>query len=273
MFRPSDIIIEAFTKRLEQEYDLLFGDTEPQYRYTLTRVANTVLHLIARSDALYHDLDHTLLVTQVGFRILHGRIVRENNVGPLEWIHFVASLLCFAVGMVRGICPGDDAVSCVIDAKNNRIDLPKGATDGFLWPYFADRSKLYVLHYFRDHPILDARRMAEYIEYARFPPPSDRNFDTRTYPGLLRACHLIGAVADPNFMSKMPALMWELVESNMTQQLGYNSVAEWQKDYPNFFWFELYPLIADGVEYLSYTARGRIWLATMQAQVLKLEMD
>ena len=49
-------------------------------------------------------------------------------------MHFVVSTLCFAVGFMRDVCPGDDGKGlCVIDAAGGTVTMPRGATDGWLW--------------------------------------------------------------------------------------------------------------------------------------------
>ena len=114
MFRPSDILIDAFVKRLSRDYREAFGERDPAHHDTILRVARMVLARVARSDALYHDLVYTFLVTLVGQDILRGRIARDADVMPNDWVHFLASLLCPNVGIVRGACPGDDGNTCVI---------------------------------------------------------------------------------------------------------------------------------------------------------------
>ena len=47
----------------------------------------------ANSDALYHDVNHIILVTKVGREILHGKHLSEGSVTPRDWLHFVISLL------------------------------------------------------------------------------------------------------------------------------------------------------------------------------------
>ncbi len=271
MFRPSDIIIDAFIERLRWSYTQIYGDSEPNHCETIEQVARMSLARMALSDALYHNLDHTLLVTMVGHDILRGQVVRDGKVAPIDWVHFVCSLLCFATGFYRYACPGDDRERCVINEDGTTIEVPRGVTNGWLWPYFTDRSKIYVRHQFAGHAVLDADTIAANIEYARFPPPVDLHPETTTYPGLLRAAHIIGAVADPNFLLKMPPLVQELEESGMTKRLGYSTVAEFRTHYPELFWETLHPLILYAAKLLNYTGHGREWLANMHAHLLTEE--
>ena len=269
MFRPSDIVIEAFVEHLQDEFRRTFPGGAPEHCNAIVRAAHVALGHIARSNAVYHDLSHTILVTQIGQNILHGRILRSQGVCSADWMHFVASTLCFAVGFVRDVCPGDDGKDkCVIDANGGTVTVPRGASDGWLWPYFTDRSKLFVERHFRDDPVLDWRTLAANIEYSRFPPLPDRNRETTSYPGLLRAAHLIGSVADPDFGIKTKSLLVELEESGMTRLLGYPDIAAFRAGFHDLFWLSMYPLLADGMKLLDLTGEGRELIAHLHAHLL-----
>ena len=269
MFRPSDILIDAFALHLRSEYQRTFPGGEVAHGNAIERAARVALAHIARSNALYHDLSHTILVTQIGQSILKGKILRSDDLSSDEWMHFVVSTLCFAVGFVRDVCPGDDGKGlCVINAAGGTVTMPRGATDGWLWPYFTDRSKLFVAHHFRNDPVVDWRKVADNIEYSRYPPLPDRNRETTTFPGLLRASHLIGSIADPEFDAKTKPLLVELEESGMTKLLGYSNIAEFRVGFQDLFWLTMYPLVADGLKLLDLTGEGREFVAHLHAHLL-----
>ena len=269
MFRPSDIVSEAFVDHLQEEYWRTFPGGVPEHCHAIARAARVALGHIARSNALYHDLSHTILVTQIGQNLLQGRILRSQDVSSADWMHFIVSTLCFAVGFVRDVCPGDDGKGkSVIDAAGNTVTMPRGATDGWLWPYFTDRSKLFVAHHFRDDKVIKWRKLAPNIEYSRFPPLPDRNRETASFPGLLRAAHLIGAVADPDFNIKTKPLLAELDESGMTQLLGYADIAAFRAGFRDLFWLSMYPLVADGMRLLDLTGEGRELIAHLYSHLL-----
>ena len=263
MFCPSDIVIDAFVRRLSQDYGEAFGGGPPEHRDVIVQVARMALARVARSDALYHDLVYTILVTLVGQDILRGRIARDADVASHDWVHFLASLLCSNVGIVRGACPGDAGNTCVTGENTEPLELLRGATDGALWPSRAERSQIFVRHHFRDHAVLNWEALAANIEYSRFPPPLDRNHEIASYPGLLRAAHLIATVADPNFGQKINRLFLQARESGIADQLGYATAAEFTARYPVFFWRVLHPLIGETMDLLGYTGAGQVWLANM----------
>ena len=271
MFKPSDFVINAFIRELRKGYAAGFGDGTPGHADLVAEVARSTLGRIARSNALYHDLDHTIIVTQVGIEIMQGRMIRDADVVSLDWVHYVVSLLCFSIGFVRDVCPGDAPGQVVIEETGRTAAMPRGATDGYLWQYAVERGMLYVRTRFRHHPVLNPEILAGQIEYARFPPLSDRNPETATYGGLLRAAHFIGAAADPNFMAKMRPLFLELQESGIATQFGFGDAAQFRAAYVELFWNILHKMTRDGAALLAYTANGRQWLANMYAQVLAEE--
>ena len=47
------------------------------------------LENIANSDALYHNVEHTILVTLVGQEILRGKHIREGGIACEDWLHYL----------------------------------------------------------------------------------------------------------------------------------------------------------------------------------------
>src|ERR671934_1802772 len=106
------------------------------------------LECIAGSDALYHDVEHTMMVTLVGQDILMGKHLRDGGVSPRDWLHFIISLLCHDIGYVRGICQNDSqghyVTGKVTPQGDETVELKEGSTDAALTPYHVERGKLFV---------------------------------------------------------------------------------------------------------------------------------
>src|SRR5688572_1055888 len=107
MFNSTEILIEALGERLESAYWRTYGHLEPTYAGILAWAGHMALESIANSDALYHDVEHTIMVTLVGQEILKGKHLREGGVTPRDWLHFIISLLCHDISYVRGVCRAD----------------------------------------------------------------------------------------------------------------------------------------------------------------------
>src|SRR4029453_15075220 len=99
---------------------------------------------IGNSDALYHNVEHTMLVTLAGCDILTGRrLLKEKNAS--DYATVLVAFLCHDIGYVRGILNDDSPDGYVIDAKGNKTELSRGSTDAALMPYHVARSNFFVL--------------------------------------------------------------------------------------------------------------------------------
>src|SRR6266581_3221696 len=175
MFNPTKIVIEAFVGELQVMYERTYGVLEPSYPGIISFVGRLALENIANSDAAYHDVNHTIMVTLVGQEILRGRHISVGGVTPREWLHFIISLLCHDIGYVRGICRGDGDGQYVINVAGDRVSVPEGSTDAAMTPYHIARSQLFVRERFGKVALshLDTKEIEANIEHTRFPVPKD----------------------------------------------------------------------------------------------------
>jgi len=218
---------------------------------------------LGKSDALYHNVEHTLLVAQVARDILKGRTLTER-VTPDDYSHLLIACLLHDIGYVRGILKGDSGSKFVIAADGNTIALERGASDASLAPYHVERSKIFVIERLGGSPAIDAERVARAIEATRFPclsAPED-------YEGrLVQAADLIGQLGDPLYLKKANALFYEFEENGLNRQLGYSSPADLVERYPDFYWTTVSPHLIEAMNYLNVTADGRQWIANLHSHV------
>jgi hypothetical protein len=272
MFNPTELLIDAFVDRLQQAYWRIYSDLQPSYAGIIRWAGHMALENIANSDALYHNVEHTIMVTLVGQEILKGKHLREGRVTPRDWLHFVISLLCHDIGYVRGVCRDDRHDSYTTGLHGTTYTLPAGATDASLTPFHVDRGKLFVRERFGTHDIIDATVITANIELTRFPVPEDSDHQgTADYPGLVRAADLIGQLADPHHLRKFPALFYEFAETGTNAKLGYASPADLRDAYPTFYWSVVNRYIQDGLRHLRVTQEGKQWIANLHAHVFAVE--
>jgi hypothetical protein len=273
MFNPTQIVIEAFIDELRQMYGRTYSTLEPSYPGIISFAAQLALETIATSDAAYHDVNHTIMVTLVGQEILRGRHISVGGVTPHDWLHFIISLLCHDIGYVRGICRGDSDGQYVINLAGDKVSVPEGATDAAMTPYHVARSKLFVRERSKAAIVhLDTAIIEANIEHTRFPVPEDeQHAATDDFPGLLRAADLIGQLADINYLRRTTALFNEFRETGICNKLKYNSAADLRAQYPSFFWEMVHPFITDAVRYLRVTQEGQQWVANLYANVFLTE--
>ena len=272
MFNATQLVIDAFVDKLRDDYFRMYGILEPEYPNIIAFVARMAMENIANSDALYHDVFHTISVAEVGQEILRGKHLIEGGVSPRDWLHFVISLMCHDIGYVRGVCRQDQDGNYVIDNDGNTITLPEGATDASLTPYHVNRGQIFVRERFGHVSLIDAEEIAHNIENTRFPVPDDSDYkSTDDAPGLLRAADLIGQMADINYLRKGAALFYEFEENGTNKALGYDNPAKLSNSYPGFFWHMVTPYITDALRYLQVTQQGKLWISNLFAHVFSEE--
>ncbi|KAB0677331.1 HD domain-containing protein [Aureimonas leprariae] len=274
MITPSQLAADRLAAEISAEIQRTFGSRQAPLAETVGAVARLAIECIANSDALYHDWEHTLLVTQVGLEILRGRTLFEP-VEPADWAHLLVACLVHDIGYVRGVLAGDDArLGYVVDGAGNRTVLARGASDAALTPHHVERSKLFVAARLGSSDLLDASRLVRAIEYTRFLPKADADAaapaDEAT---LVRAADLIGQMGDPLYLKKTKALFHEFEEAGLNARLGYVSPADLVEHYPEFFWNSVSSHLVTATRYLEVTVGGRQWIAGLQANVFRAEQS
>jgi len=247
-----------------------FGSSHTQLSEILPGAARVALECIGNSDALYHNVEHTLLVTLAGHEILRGRAL-HSHITADDYVHVIMACLLHDIGYVRGLFREDDVAGFVIDKEGHKICLQRGSSDASLMPYHVDRSKLYVINRIEGMAPLDKERIARAIEGTRFPPLAGQQFDEEQ--SIVRAADLIGQLGDPNYIRKANALYHEFEEVGINRQLGYDSPADIVNRYPQFYWNSVAPHIQTEIRYLNMTSTGRQWIANLYANVFRAERD
>jgi len=235
--------------------------------------ARLALECIGSSDALYHNVEHTMLVTLAGHDIFKGRALLMPST-PADYSHFIVACLTHDIGYVRGIFEGDGDDGYVVDRTGRKVSLPRGSSDAALAPYHVERSQLFVLDRVAAIEELDGERIARAIGFTRFPyssPADEENIDEEG--SLLRAADLIGQLGDPHYLRKTNALYFEFEEIGLNKQLGYESPADLVDKYPQFYWNGISPHIQTAIRYLNVTSSGRQWIAGLHSNVFRAERE
>jgi hypothetical protein len=232
--------------------------------------ARLALECIGNSDALYHNIEHTMLVTLAGHDILRGR-ARHYPLTANDYSHTIIACLSHDIGYIRGLLPEDGEDGYIIDASGQKVTLPRGSSDAGLMPYHVDRSKLYISRRAAAEAPLDRQRIVDAIEGTRFPPREGQEFHEEA--SIVRAADFIGQLGDPNYIRKANALYYEFDEVGMNRQLGYESPADIVNRYPQFYWNSVAPHIQTEIRYLNMTSSGRQWIASLYSNVFRAERE
>jgi hypothetical protein len=247
-----------------------FGSAQTPLVEIVPNAARIALECIGNSDALYHNVEHTMLVTMAGHDIMRGRALHTHMTAD-DYAHVIIACLLHDIGYVRGLFREDDEDGFVIDAGGKKLTLSRGASDAGLMPYHVDRSKLYVMERLEGIASLDRQRIAQAIEGTRFPPVAGR--DCAEEASIVRAADLIGQLGDPNYIRKANALYYEFEEVGINRQHGYESPADIVNCYPQFYWNSVAPHIQTEIRHLNKTASGRQWIANLYGNVFRAERE
>ena len=249
-------------KLLVHDFRENFGSGQDETAEALGALARSAIERIGKSDALYHNFEHTMHVTMVGREILRGRMLSER-VAPDDYGHLLAACLLHDIGFVRGVLSADTGTEFVVDGTGRMVRLPRGASDASLMAHHVERSKMFALEQLGKSRRFDAARVAEAIELTRFPPSVETANITGLEPRLVQAADLIGQLGDPFYRKKANALYRELEEAGKTRQFGYASPADLIDTFPEFYRNHVAFHIDCGKKYLEATASGREWIANI----------
>ncbi|MCC7117833.1 MAG: hypothetical protein IT310_04850 [Anaerolineales bacterium] len=272
------LTIDMFVEQLRVVYERTYGDIDKNCGRVVAWSGRLALENIANSDALYHDIDHTIMVALAGQAIIEGKHLREGGVTPRDWMHFMIAVLCHDIGYVKGVCKNDSAEKFDTGTNHELVHVSVSGTDVALTPYHVDRSKLFVKERFGSGLLsdmtktLDADLIANYIEMTRFPSPAGEMYkDTKGFGGLVRAADFVGQLGDPDYFRKSPALFYEFQELGLNEKLGYKSPNDLRVNYASFYWDSVNPYIQDALVYLRMTEDGKQWIANMHSHVFDAE--
>lgn len=271
-------VIDMFVEELRTAYARTYGELDPAFGRIVAWCGRLALEKITNSDALYHDVDHTILVSLAGQAILEGKHLSEGGISPRDWMNYMVAVLCHDIGYIKGACRADKKDHFATGVGDEMVYIPPDGTDVALTPYHVDRSKLFVRERFGADLLenmtqfLDANLVASYIEMTRFPPPPDESHsDTKGLGGLVRAADLIGQLGDPDYLRRTPALFYEFSELGVNEKLGYKAPNDLRKNYASFYWNTVRPYIQDALNYLRITEDGKQWIANMHSHVFDAE--
>lgn len=276
MFNATEILINAFVQKLREGYRRTYGGLKTDNEDIIAWAGSMAMENIANSDALYHNVEHSIMVALVGQEILRGKHIREGGITSDDWLHFIISLVCHDIGYVKGVCRSDrDTERLYATGQNGEmVYLPPGASDASLTAYHVDRAKLFIDERFGGHKLIEAEVIKHNIELTRFPVPKEGDHqDTANFPGLIRASDLIGQMSDPRYLKKISALYYEFEETGVNQALGYRHPGDLRRNYSMFYWNGVYPYIQQALRYLGLTQQGKQIVANLYSNVFVIEHE
>ena len=267
MITIPELAAEALGSFLTAHMSCRFGSRHANLTELIPSAARLALEHIGNSDALYHNVEHTMLVTLVGYDIMRGRSLLTPT-SASDYAHVLVACLLHDIGFVRGVLTGDGDDGYVIDLNGGKVKLPRGSSDAALMPYHVERSKLFVMDRIGNSKLLEVERISDAIEFTRF-PISKKDVGTNEESLLVRAANLIGQLGDPNYLLKVNALFYEFEEIGINKQFGYDTPTDLRDLYPKFFFNSVSTHLQQAIRYLNVTSSGRLWIAGLYSNVFR----
>lgn len=264
MFNPSARIIESFVGHVRQRFEEAFASAPEPHARLLDQSARSAMEALLDCDCPYHDIQHTMLVTDIGQTMLHGRQLTQGDVTQTDWVHAVIAMMFHDVGYIRGLLKEDDAISCLIDDEGNRIKPPPGCTDAYMTPFHVTRGCLFVRDRFRNEPLINLDVLTDYIEMTRFPVPRKPSYQRLDdIAALVRSADLLGQMADPLYLKKLSRLFAEFLETGEASRQGFTTAGELRANFARFFNSQVRPYVGNGLKYLRRSQDGQQWIANL----------
>jgi len=267
-----EVIKSYLLEKLEEKRLEIAPDIPAEYLNIIAESVNASLNIINRSDAMYHDVEHTCLVTLCGQDVFSGKKILEGNLNASDWLHYTISLLFHDIGYVKNILSSDNGNFQTINRNGDRVKLERGQTDASLTPYHVERGKMY-LDERSWSDCIDKNKLVELVSFTEFPPPNRpvpndiEEKKLQSLAELVGSADLVGQLADPMYDEKIPRLFYEFQESGTAKKLGYQSPSDLRENFPGFYLNFVRPNISNALNYLQATEKGQEWIAGLNYHV------
>lgn len=268
MLDVAAVLIGIVSARAAADFRVLYPAAARPALALVEQTAHTALAAISRSDALYHNIEHTTHVTLVGLEILKTKQQAEGTVPVSIWANVAIALLCHDIGYVRQICRADSPAWAATGLDGKVLSLAPGSSDAVLMPVHVNRGKRFVEETFRSDKHVDIGLVNACIERTRFPVPDEAWYaQTDDFPGLVRAADLIGQLSDARYLNKLSAIFYEFEEIGFNEMTGYERPGDLLLGYPAFYDASVVPYIDKATDYLELSEEGRSILARLYANL------
>ena len=163
-YRPAMITVpelaaDALGEFLSSYMKRRFGVANERLVELVPSIARIAIECIGNSDALYHNVEHTMLVTLAGHDIMRGRALYQHM--PAEdYATVIIACVTHDIGYVRGLFRADDDKGYVSGVAGPKVSLARGLSDAAMLPYHVDRSKTYVMERIEGIGLLDPERIS-----------------------------------------------------------------------------------------------------------------
>src|ERR1700741_713495 len=114
MITVPELAADALGEFISEYMRRRYASSEAHLTELVPSIARIAIECIGNSDALYHNVEHTMLVTLAGHDILRGRALHSHMTAE-EYAHIIIACLTHDIGYVRGLFKADDKDGYVVD--------------------------------------------------------------------------------------------------------------------------------------------------------------
>ena len=145
MITLSGLAADALGEFLAEDCIKTFGTREEEFAHGVAIAARLAMECLGNSDALYHNVEHSLLVALAGRDIVRGRMFHER-VTASDWAHYIVACIAHDIGYrARHPQGGHSQRMCGRRSGPPPSPCHAASSDSALAPYHVDRGKLFVL--------------------------------------------------------------------------------------------------------------------------------
>src|SRR6202047_2618382 len=119
MLTVPEMAAEALGSFLASEMQRRVGSSHARLAELVPSAARLALECIGNSDALFHNVEHTMLVTLAGHDILNGRAL-HTHMPAEDYAHVIIACLTHDIGYVRGLFREDDKDGYLVDTGGRK---------------------------------------------------------------------------------------------------------------------------------------------------------
>jgi hypothetical protein len=273
-FSPQKTLSRKLSTIVDRNFRQMFDGREIALRETVLEAVNFAMMALGQADTQYHNSEHTFIVCLAGQDILRGKSELGDPISPEDWASYVISLLFHDIGYLKKLFPSDGPNAVVANSDGAFFPLPPGATDASLTRIHVDRGIAFVREHFKNDRFIDVQLLVKNIENTRFPPPPEVRETPRSrhsWPDMVRAADLIGQLADPNYLRKLPALYEEFLECGTADVMGLKNYRGLLQQFPNFVSQMIRPLVGEGFVALGAAPNGQRWIESLNQSIAYCE--
>lgn len=223
------------------------------------------------SNSLFLNVNHTKRAGIIALEILDGVLHNTGFVDPRLFFNLVMATLISHVGIVGGILEEDEVNP---NQPTERYYVGKGKYQTFaapssgsvLWPYYKERSLLFVDKNFRSLKNFNAEDVKLAIRASDI-AAKETSKDKTDLCRLVRASHILAYMTQSQYNQWLVRLYRSLEEAGLIENLKFNDLGEFRTNYKSYFWDNFLPDLTYAIKLLNGTGTGKGLVAVVYSRM------